>query len=81
MELTNVNVQSINSYHSYQGVSFKFNGHEYSANIAIAGVSRDPSSLYAFGAYGDDCITTHRVEEPELLDAIEQLVQRHNNEL
>ena len=81
MELTNVNVQPINSYHFYQGASFRFEGREYSANIAIDGVSRGPSSLYAFGAHGDDCITTHRVEDPELLDCIEQLVQRHNNAL
>lgn len=65
--------------HYYQGVSFVADGQKYTANIAIDGKSPGPSSLYVFGAPGDDCITTVKVDDAELLSEVEAAVAAHNS--
>ena len=53
-----------------RNVSFSANGISYEANL----MNNGRQSLYAFGQPGDDCVTTHEIDAPEILAAVVALV-------
>lgn len=69
----NITITSVKAGQFSTFVAFRADGVRHTALIYPADRASE-SCLFAFGAEGDDCITTHRIENPDMLAAVTALV-------